>query len=904
MNASNVLEEVVVVGFGQKTRKSALSSAVSTVTSKELEELAPSTSLENMLQGKAAGVQVVAVNGKPGNGAYIRVRGIGSLSGGDDPLYIIDGVRATSNDMANINPSDVKEMTVLKDASTTAIYGAEGANGVVVITTQRGANKDGVIRVQSRVGYSEKIDDNFNMMNASQKLQYEKELGTGNGFNASDEQYARLLSYDHDWQKTLLKKGLITSKSISFTGGNEATTYFASLANDSDEGIIRDLDAYNRVTARLNLDSKVKKWFELNLNFSASHNITNDPRDRYNVQNPFNAMYTYNPYEPLYSLDENGEINVDENGDPIYNNTHQGFSITEGIKNNTEKLKTTTLFGSVGANFTITDEISFSTRFSPRYDIYQREYFIKPGSILDSYVGDADKPGIKTDNGSHDYSYSFVNQANWNKTFNEKHNVNVLALIDYYYTEYDSYSLSSKGYANPNYSVQSIAAEATDVSTNKSNAATVAYAIKADYNFDEKYIVSATYRREGNSRFGVDNKFGDFYSGSIAWNIAKENFLSSATFIKDLKLRASYGLTGNTSGIGRYDHLTLLGMGSYNDLNTFFPSQVGNPNLKWETSKQLDLGLEYSLFDGRLWGVVDYYNKKSEDLLQAKPLSRFGGFSSIVDNVGSLKSDGVEIEIGGEIIKNENLTWTVGGNINFYSTKVEKLDQGQDIILGDLILREGKDAFLYYLPKYAGVNPATGDALYYDTDNNLVLSPDGQEVIIKGKTPFAKFDGGFYTGLNYRGIEVSGNFSYRYGNYIMNQMAFDMLSDGENIGDNQRVDAFNYWKNPGDVNVLPRPNSNSNQWSTRWLQDGSYIRLKSLTVGYNIPSKLLDRTPLSYLKIFFQGQNLWTYTPYYEGDPEVGLGSGESQTNPIPGELSLYSYPITKSYSIGIDIKF
>jgi len=904
MEGSNVLEEIVIVGFGQATRKNTISSAISTLNSDELEDLAPTTSLDNMLQGKAAGVQVVAVNGKPGNGAYIRVRGIGSLSGGNDPLYIIDGVRATSSDMANISPSDVKEMSVLKDASTTAIYGAEGANGVVVITTHRGSNKEGVIRVQSRVGFSEKIKDTYDMMNASQKLAFEKEIGSGPGFTSSPEEYAQLESQNHDWQDTLLKTGMIISNGISFTGGSEKSTYFASLANDRDEGIIDGIDAYNRITARLNMDSQVKDWMKLTMNFSVSHNVTSDPRDRYNTQNPFYAMYAYNPYETLYVVDADGELVLDDLGEPIYNNTHTGLSISEGIRTVPEKLQTTTFFATVGASFKITNDINFATRFSPRYNVYTRNYFIEPGSVLDGYVGDADKPGIKTDNGSYNYNYSFVNQVDWAKTFNEKHNVNALALIDYYYTEFNSYSLSSKGFANPKYNVQSVAAEATDATTGKSNASSIAYAIKADYNYDEKYIASATFRREGNSRFGADNKFGNFYSGSVAWNMAREDFLSSSSFVNDLKVRVSYGVTGNTSGIGRYDHLTLLGMGSYNDLNTFFPSQVGNPGLKWETSTQFDIGLEYRLFDNRLWGVFDYYKKDNDDLLQSKPLSGFGGFSSVTDNVGSLESTGIEIEIGGEIIKNNDWKLTAGGNISFYDTQVKKLDEGKDIILGDLILREGEEAFLYYIPTYAGVNPANGDALYYDTEGDITTTPDGNEVIQNDKTPFAKFDGGFYTALKYKGIELSANFTYRYGNYVMNQMSYDQLSDGEGANHNQRVDAFNYWKNPGDTDVLPRPFSNSNQWSTRWLQDGSYIRLKSLMVSYNVPSEFLDNNFFSSLKIYAQGQNLWTYTPWYEGDPEIGLGSDESQTNPVPGELALYSYPQTQSFSIGIDIKF
>ena len=907
MTGSNVLDEVVIVGYGQKSKKSTLSSAVSTVSEKELQEMNPSTSLGSMIQGKTAGVQVVSQNGKPGNGAFIRVRGVTNLQGGSNPLVIIDGVWGTSSDLSALNPNDVVSVSVLKDAATTSLYGAAGADGVILVSTKRGAkNSEAKINFQSRIGMSQKIKDNFQMMNAEQKLQYEREIGIGTGSNvSSQEEWDQLVSYDHNWEDDLLKKGYLMSNALSFQGGSEKSNYFLSLANDQDTGIIDGLNAYNRSTARINFDSELKEWVKLNLTFGLSNIAYSDPRDRNNTQNPFRAMYDYNPYETYYEVDGQGNYITDDEGNPVYNYTHTGFPIAEAIRNNTDDRSNLIFWGGLGLDFNLYEGLVFSTSVYPKYNKYRREYFLKPGSVLDEYVGDPDKPGSKTDNGSNTLSYTLTNKLNWNKSFNDIHNLNVLAFMDYSEVNYDSYSLSSKGFATSDLDIQGVAAEATAATTYKEDRTKVAYALKMDYDYDSKYILSGTIRREGDSRFGTDNKFGTFGGASVAWVITEEDFLKGNNTFNNLKLRFSYGVTGNTSMLDYYDHLSTLGLGSYNNLSDLFPSQVGNPSLRWEKTAQMDLGLEFRLFNNRIFGVIDGYMSESDGLIQDKPLSWFGGYSSQPYNIGNLSNKGLEIELGADIIRNTDFNWTLGGNISFYSTKVEALDEGKDVIISNFIQQEGEDAFTYYLPRYAGVNPDNGDALYYDVDGEIVLDPSGQDVPLTGKTPFAKFDGGIYTNVRYKALELSSNFNYRNGNYILNYMESNMLSDGENYVDNQRLDAFNYWREPGDTDVLPRPNNNTNQITDRFLQDGSYIRLKSLALSYTLPEKFLENNFIESLKLFCQGQNLWTYTPHYKGNPEVGVGSGETQTDfVIPGEFSLYSYPQTQSVSFGVDIKF
>ena len=921
--AGEQLEEVVIVAFGEKTRDE-LTSAVSTVTSEELSKLSPSTSIDNMLQGIAPGVQVTGANGKPGQTAYVRVRGIGSINAGSAPLYIIDGVVAP--DMSSVNPNDIESLSVLKDAATASLYGSRAANGVVVIKTKTGRkNRAAEITISSRFGYGQKIDDNFRMMNTAQKIQYERELAALGVTNAvqlpgatiqSDEEYQYLLSLDHDWQETLLRKSTVQSNALSITGGSEEISYFLSLGHDRNTGIVKDIDGFERLNARLNINYQAKEWLEIGTNVSVSRTTSDEPRDRNNVQNPFRAMYDYNPYEPKYEVDENGDIVLDANGDPKYNLTTNGFSISEALVNNPERQNYTYIIAGLNKKEKIVDGLTNTFQIGATSTNYRREYYVKPGSVLDGYVGDANNPGSKTDNGSFDFDFTLTNLLSYNVLFGDKHDLTVTGLFEFNKDTFRTYSLSSIGFVSGDLSVQSIAAEPTGASTNLFENTLVSFGGFLDYNYDNRYIVTGSVRRDASSVFGINNQYGVFWSASAGWNITNESFMENNTLFNNLKLRASAGTSGNRSGLSSYGWQAQIGFGSLNGQTTAVPTDNGNPDLGFEKNFIWDLGLEFAMLNNRLRGVVDYYERTTSDLLLNVPLLRLGGEpdGSILSNVGEMKNTGIEIQLTGDIVKNNDWLVTLGGNIALVDNKVTKLNATEEFPNGAPITRDngltrievGEEINTFWMPMYAGVNPANGEPLYYDADGNVtnVYNADAN-VLMSGKSPLADFDGGVNLYVRYKGFDLATDFYYKFGHYVMNYMQSNMLSDGTGVDANQRVDAFNYWRQPGDTNVLPSPlyGNSAQQTSDRWLQKGDYIRLRNLTVGYNLPSEFTGQVGIKSLRIFVQGQNLWTWTKEFRGDPEVGIGSGET-ANSVFGTYNLYSYPQTQSISVGVDLKF
>ncbi|WP_460189148.1 SusC/RagA family TonB-linked outer membrane protein [Urechidicola sp. KH5] len=915
MESDNVLDEVVVVAFGSK-KKEELTSAVAVVTGEELTKLSSTVSIDNMLQGIAPGVQVVAANGKPGQTAFVRVRGVGSINASSAPLYIIDGIVAP--DMNSINPNDIESLSVLKDAATASKYGSRAANGVVVIKTKSGKrNRDAEITINSRYGIGQRIKDNFKMMNAAQKIQYERELSALGVSNAaslpgatiqSNEDYERLVGRDTDWIDTLIRQSEIQSNNFSVAGGSENMSYFFSAGHDRNTGIIKDVAGFERLNSRLNLDFSPKEWLDMSANISITTTSSDEPRDRNNVQNPFRAMYDYNPYEPKYIVDDNNELVLDENGQPQFNPTRAGFSISEALINNPEDEYRTIIVGGFSARVKFSDKFSNTFRAGATNTRFRREYFIKPGSILDGYVGDADNPGIKTDNGSSSLDYTITNLFEYNDTFAEKHNLNLTALFEYNERTTTNYSLTSRGFSNPDLSVQAVAALPDAASTNLFENTLVSYGGFLDYNYDSKYIVTGSIRRDGSSVFGANNRYGWFWSTSAGWNISKEDFFNQDGFINDLKLRASAGTSGNRNGLASYGALATLEFGSLGGQSTAIPTDNGNPDLGFEKNFIWNVGVEFTGWDRRFRGVVDYYQRTTSDLLLNAPLPALGGEpdGSIFSNIGEMLNKGLEIELSADVIKNQDMLLTIGGNIAFVDNEVTKLVNDEDIIVGDNILRVGEEIYSYYLPKWAGINPANGQPLFYDSNNNITSVYDSNaNQLLSGKSPIADFDGGANIFFRYKGFDLSADFYYKVGNYIQNFMESNMLSDGQSVDSNQRVDAFNYWKNPGDTNVLPNPiyGNEAQQSSDRWLQKGDFVRLRNLTVAYNLPIQDLNMG-LNSVRLFVQGQNLWTWAPHFNGDPEVGIGSGETANGVGFGNYNLYSYPQVQSLSVGVDIKF
>ncbi|MCO5231339.1 MAG: TonB-dependent receptor [Chitinophagales bacterium] len=910
------LDEVVVMGYSS-VKKSDITSSVSEVKGAVLQNI-PIGGVDNLLQGKASGVQITAMNGRPGGNAYIRIRGTGSLNASSEPLILVDGVEISPRDYAMINPADIEDLIVLKDAAAAAIYGSRASNGVILVKTKRGISstlKKFNIQYSYNRSVKTKTKDNFELMSAEQKIGYERELDKGNPeiLSLKDDEIADFIAKNRtDWFKETLRKASVETHDISVSGSKEDFNYYLAFGSYKEDGLTYQ-SKFDRTNVRFNSDYRANKWVKVGNSLTIVQAEDMQLRDRYNVQNPFAAMYFLNPYETVYLQDSAGNVILDDNGNPEWNPTNQGLNPVEAVRTAPVVRKYFDIIGNVYAQLDIIKGLSVKTDVGLKHRNEKRNSYLYPGSMLDQIVGNPATPGTLTTAATQNILFKWANVATYNASFKDKHNLSLLAGTELLKTDYETFRVTANGFTNKDLMQLDLAAKPQSTGGTKVKYALFSLFGEAQYNYLNRYLASFSVRRDGSTAFGPENRYGTFYGASLGWNIAKESFLADVKNINQLKLRGSVGTSGNDR-IGDFLYLSTYNLGTYGDLSASYPSTPANPKLKWESNFNWNVGLDFGFFNNRLTGTVEYYEKNTNDLLFPVALSYTSGFSSQTQNIGKMNNKGVETELRVDALRKKNANISVYGNFSYNKNKVVSIPTDEEFLptsgrgLGLTVLKEGLSAYTFYLTRWAGVDAATGKPLYYDKDGKITdVYSDGDNVILEGKSVLPKWYGGFGLNADFYGIFVDADFYYSGGNYTYNLVARDLLSDGENIYGPQRVEALNYWKKPGDITEYPNPVAAgfTARTSDKFLQKADYLRLRSLRVGYNLPSSILSKAKIANLSVYFQGTNLFTVTNY-EGDPEVGMGSEESSTGSlgIPGEASLYSYPQFRAFSFGVNIGF
>lgn len=897
------IEEVVMVGV-QSKKRAEITQAVSVVTGEELTRMSQSsTSVTNMLQGKMSGVQVSGTSGKPGDTGAVRIRGAVNVSGAQgatDPLFVVDGVYMTQRQFNVIPASDIESATVLKDAASAAQYGSRASNGVIIVTTKRGKSGKAVVSYDTRMGFATKPDDiNFTMMNTQQKIQYENDM-RNLGIHTRPLVIGSLaetrLANSHKWSESILKNSSIQYHNVSLRGGGDKNSFFASLGYDSDTGIIQDFEGFKRYNARFNFDQKVSDRMKVGFDFGVINTETDDQRYSYNALSPFYSLYTLNDYEPVRLSNGN------------FNPTINGINPIDQRLNERSSDRRTRLTGQVFGEYKILEGFNFRSSFGTIYDNRYNKNIVRKGSDIAAVYGLND--GQIRDTRSEAFNYVFNNRFNYTKDFGN-HKIGALAMVEFTKDDFSSLAGTKRVMIDANTTDVGSASTPAAITGTTSSTRMISYLGVLDYNFADRYLLSGSLRRDGNSRFGVEEQFGDFWSASAAWNLAKESFFN-VPFFNDIKFRYSIGTSGNISGLLDYQNVISAGAGDYGPFGTVGPKNfVGNPNIKWENKKSQNLGVDLVMYKNRFKITAEVFKDNRQDFIFAVPNLPFesGGYLyNTVVNAGNIIVKGFESELNAEIIRTRDFSWSIRGNVSILDYKVNSLNGDQQELQNDsfVVTRVGNEPNVFKLVRSAGVDPTNGDALFYKLDGSITnVYSAGDAQILSGKSTLPSTYGGFGTSFNYKGFDLNADFSFQTGAYTYNQTYANLVNFASSQF-NMSTDAANYWQKPGDVTFLPKPTTGGIRTSDAFLQSTDNIRFRNLELGYTFDKNFLGESiPLSSIRIYGSGQNLALWTDF-KGDPDVSLAN-ETQVNNnayVPNAYTLYNYPNVRTFIVGMQINF
>ena len=913
--SAQTLNEVVVVGFGSQS-KALLTDNVASIGSESIKEI-PTSGFQSALVAKAPGVQITQVNGKVEGSMKVIIRGLSSVSASQEPLYVIDGIEmsnqnessigANLNPLLGLNPNDIESIDILKDASAAAIYGAKATNGVVLITTKKGSRGQPTVTVSMSAGIQEATNLR-DWLNAEQYIELLTESymnRTGSTLEeAEDWVDNRLQRYqgdqdyrniDNDWQSQAFQEGYVNDLSVSISAGNDKTTTFLSVAYHDNQGIVRG-NSLDRISARANIENQLSDKFTMGLNMSISETTI----DRIAGDNAFvtpGQAIAQIPVSPFFNLD----------GEPNNTTLYANFLLQDKHSFRQNVVKRT--LGKLYGDYSIMDNLSFRSEFG--IDIYDQRVDRNTGRLApfqstngQSFASDTERILWNTNN------YFTYDQG-----IGDAGNLNVVLGMTVIRSDRRTSSVTGDGFPTDDFRSVSSAATISAGTGTFTAWSQLSYFLRATYSHNNKYIFKGSIRRDGSSRFGSENRYGNFLALSGAWRISEEDFLSGNSTLSDLKLRASWGTNGNTP-IQNFGNRGLFGGTSYNGVSGLAATQGENPRLKWEETSQIDFGVDFGFLDNKISGSIDYYVKNTEDLIFNDRLAFAAGIRgnpnhSVLRNIGSLKNSGVEIAINSVNIETNNLTWKSSFNIATNQNEIEELPGGNDIITARNIIREGEAINSFYLVEYGGVDPQTGDALYVLNTTN----PDGsinrstttdftQAQRVLAGNPIPDWIGGLTNTVTYREFDFAFTFQGQWGSSIYNGAGqFQETGFGNGL-DNQDAVILNRWQEPGDITDIPRAvlfSNNGHSHSTRYLQSANFIRLRNVSLGYTLPASVLNNSGLKNVRVYFTGLNLLTFTNFRGYDPEST--NDDANTNTNIGS-TFYSAPAAKVYTLGLNITF
>ena len=877
---AQMVEEVVVVAYGTR-KKGTIADAVSTVKAEKMENV-PAAGFDQSLQGQTPGLTVISNSGEPSKAAVFQLRGTNSINSGTSPLFILDGVPISSADFNTISPGDIESISVLKDASSTSIYGARAANGVVVITSKRGLAIDKAkVTMRAQWGFSQLAsDDNWVVMNTPERIQFEKEIGLDTG-----KDYNLLSRTDVNWLDEVFNdRAPLQSYELSVNRATDRLNYFVSGGFYDQEGIAQSSN-FRRYNMRANAEVKASNWLKIGTNtMMAYEEIAQAEEGEPALYTPISGSRFMLPYWNPYNAD--GSLASENDGTW----TGTGQNPIEWMANNPVKYEKYKLLSTIFAEVTPIRDLTIRAQFAADYAHSTAFMQSFPSYIINNKSGKAGRSS------SDILSLSETLTANYRWALNDNHSLNFLLGqegIDY---RSIGFQVTTQGQNNDRLTNLLSGTRAISWPDSNSAYAYLSFFFRGEYNYKELYYAEVAARTDASSRFGKDHRWGMFWSLGFMWNIKNEAFLKEIEWLTNAQIKLSTGTSGN-SEIPYYDHLALVaGDANYNDEAGIYPKQSGNEELSWEQTWANNIGLTLGFFN-RVNLNVDFYHKKTTNMLMLVPQSyAITGVGNRWDNIGAMMNRGVEIAMDGDVIRTKYFTWNLSANVSYNKNKLLELYNGVEEYVNSttgLKYVVGHPVHEYYMNRYAGVNPANGDALWYTADGELTTEYREEDKVMTGKTFDSPWAGGFGTTLMWKGLSLSAQFSWMAKRYVMNNDRFFEESNGLYSAYNQsRRLLYDRWKKPGDITDIPRYGVTA-QLDDRFLENSSFLRLKNLTLAYALPQSLLNKTHFfTSARVYLQGQNLFTWTGFTGLDPEVASNVYRAQ------------YPASRQFTLGIDISF